>query len=110
MKKKHKPNFYPVNQRFACLFFSVILLVYAGISVYYNDFPIPSKRKILHLHDYPAWVMLLAFMATAANLTSIFIDHYDKRDNEHKYEQFAKVSSKTGWVLFVLALVIHLIH
>jgi len=110
MKKKHTPNFYPVTQRFACLFFSTVLLAYAGIGVYYNDFPIPSRRHILHLHDYPAWVMLLAFIAASANLLSFFIDHYDKRNNEHKYVKFATFSKKMGWVFFVSALVLQVVH
>lgn len=107
-KKKHHPNFYPVHQRLAYLVLSIILLAYAIICVYYDDFVIQGRRKAIHLHTYPAWVMLLAFVATAANLLSFFIDHYDKRNNEHKYERFAEISKKVGWFFFVAALVLHI--
>ncbi len=69
-KKAHHPNFYPVHQRLAYLVLSIILLAYAIVCVYYGDFAIPGRRKTIHLHSYPAWVMLLAFVATAANLLS----------------------------------------
>ncbi len=105
-RRNHKANFYPFNQRLAFLVLSIILLVYAIIGVYYDDFMMPGKRGILHLHGYSTWVMLLAFIATAANLLSFFIDHYDKRDNEHKYEKFAAFSKKAGWFFFVAALIV----
>jgi len=109
-KGNHKPNFYPVNERLACLVFSIVLLTYAVIGVYYDDFILPSKRGILHLHGYSTWVMLLAFVSAAANLLSLFIDHYDKRDNEHKYKRFANLSKKVGWFFFFAALIIQILH
>lgn len=105
-KRNYQPNFYPVNQRFAFLVLSILLLAFTIAGACYNDLPMPER---VHLHDLSVWVMLAAFISAAVNLLSFFIDHYDKRDNEHKYEKFANFSKKAGWILFVGALIVHII-
>ncbi len=114
-KQRYKPNSYPLNFRIICLFASVALIIYASICVYYDDFSIPSRRrggshigKVLHIHGYSVWILSLACLTTAANLLSYLIDHYDERNNEHKYERFSKLSAKAGWFLLFSAIILEL--
>lgn len=58
------------------------------------------------MHGEPMWIMLGAFACAVANLLSIVIDHYDRRNNEINYRRFAKVTRILGWVLFGLAIVL----
>ena len=81
--------------------FSIILIVYGGYGVYKNDLFIPGKRiKGVHLHDEPAILMYAAFICGCLVMLSVIVDHYDERDNEHKYKTFAKVFKYLGWGLF----------
>lgn len=113
---RYKPNSYPLNFRIVCLFASVALVVYAAVCIYYDDFAIPGKRRgshlsvIFHIHGYSVWILSLACLTTAANLLSYFIDHYDNRNNEHKYERFSKLSARAGWFLLFSAIIIELVR
>ena len=84
------------------------LLGWGGYGLYVNDLIIPMRRsnEDLHLHDEPAFIMFAAFLCGALVLLSVVIDHYDRRNNEHKYKDFADRMGIWGWVLFVVALVL----
>ena len=59
------------------------------------------------LHEFPAKVMYLAMLFACANLLAV-VDHYDRRNNEHRYRRVAKLAQIGGWTTFVLALVLDL--
>lgn len=107
----HASNSYPAVVRLVCLILSVLLLTYAIMSIYRDDFPFPIMRRyqkirIAHLHGYAAWALFLACLAVASNLLSYIVDHYDKRNNERSYRQYAKVSARIGLFLFFCAMML----
>lgn len=113
---RYKPNSYPLNFRIVCLLASVALVVYAMVCIYYDDFAIPSKQRgshlngVLHIHGYSVWILSLACLTTAANLLSYLIDHYDNRNNEHKYERFSKLCARAGWFLLFSAIIVEIVR
>ena len=100
-----KPNNIPVGTRVFNILGSIFLVVYGGFGVYKNDLILPAKRGVIHLHDKPAIVHYMAFICAAIVMLSVVIDHYDQRNNEHKYKFFAKVVSGFGWFLFGASLI-----
>ena len=105
---KHIPNSIPLADRITNFIFSVILIAYGGYGIYINDLYLPGGRRSrggIHLHDEPALIMYAAFICGCLVMLSVIIDHYDKRNNEHKYKTFAKVFKYIGWGLFWVSVV-----
>lgn len=104
----HTPNHIPFDQRLWNAVGAIGLLLWGGYGLYVNDLVIPlRRRRDIHLHDEPAFLMFVAFVCGTLVLVSVIADHYDRRNNEHKYEKFAKLVGGTGWVLFGVSLVLH---
>lgn len=97
---RYIPNQIPVGERAIHVALSLVLLAYGGLGVWINDLYIPGKRKGLHLHDVPAWIMYGAIICACLVMLSVVIDHYDRRNNERHYREFAKASGYIGWTLF----------
>lgn len=101
----HSPNHIPYSERIVCVILSSILLIYGILGWVIDDLYLPGKRsRGIHLHGGSLWIMLGAFVCAAANLLSVVVDHYDKRNNETNYKLFAQVTKISGWVLFGIAL------
>ncbi len=100
------PNAIPVKTRLWNVTLSVVLLIYGTYGVVTDNFVLPAKRGALTLYGYPAWVMYGALLCLVANLIAVVVDHYDRRDNETKYKTVEALTRKSGWTLFVLALVL----
>jgi len=49
--------------------------------------------------------MYAAFVCACIVMLSVVIDHYDKRDNEHKYQAIGRFFEYSGWGLFAIALI-----
>ncbi len=104
-KSRYNPNHIPTSERTINLVLSSILFVYGTFGVIADDLFIPSKRGPgTHLHGEQAYLMYAAFLCTVANLMSVVVDHYDKRNNETNYKLFARVTQLMGWILFVISL------
>jgi hypothetical protein len=103
-EEDYKPNTVPAFQRLADLFFSAVLLSYGSYGLWNNDIYIPTKRSGIHLHDLPAWVMFGAIVSACLVMISTCIDHYDKRNNEIKYQRFASTVKLVAWLFFLLSL------
>lgn len=102
--KKYVPNEVPLKERWFNLLSSVVLLSYGTYGVWINDLYIPAKRGGgVHLHDLPAWVMFAAFFSAVVVMISECIDHYDRRNNEIRYQWFARVVKLVGWGFFCLS-------
>jgi hypothetical protein len=105
----YTPNHIPASERASSIIFSSILLIYGIIGFAIDDLYIPGKHsKGVHLHGESMWIMLGSFALAIANLMSVVVDHYDKRNNETNYRLFAKVTKIAAWVVFILALVLDL--
>lgn len=108
-QKYYTPNHISSGERTLNIIFSAILLTYGTVGVIIDDLYIPGKRRPgIHFHGEPAWIMYGAFLCATANLLSVVIDHYDKRNNETNYKVFTRVTQIAGWTLFALSLILDL--
>lgn len=99
------PNRIPLPERIWNTVLSLILLAYGTFGVWVNDLYLPGKRsRGVHLHDVPAWIMYAAILCACLVMLSIVVDHYDQRDNERHYRQFAQAFKFIGWALFGVSL------
>lgn len=110
MRKKerlrgHIPNNFSIGERVRNTVLAVVLLAYGFYGLYVDDLYIPGKRGGgIHLHGIGAWVMYGALVCSAAIALALVIDHYDRRNNEHHYENFKSMASFVGWCFFGAAL------
>ena len=105
--KEYAPNHIPFKSRVLSIVFSTILLGYGLFAYRIDDLYLPGKRSGgMHLHGESMYIMLIAFAFAVANLLSVVVDHYDRRNNETNYRKFARVSGILGWVFFALAIVL----
>lgn len=103
----YSPNHIPRDERVKNVVLSAALLAYGTFGVWIDDLYLPGKRSAgIHLHGLPAKVMYLAMLFACANLLAVVVDHYDRRNNEHRYRVMAKVTQIAGWTTFVFALVL----
>jgi hypothetical protein len=110
-EENYKPNTVPAFQRWKSLFFSAVLLTYGIYGVWINDLYVPGKRSNgTHLQDLPAWVMFGAIFSACLVMISTCIDHYDKRNNEIKYQRFASTSERVAWLFFAMSFTMHIAH
>ncbi|MCB1614897.1 MAG: hypothetical protein KDI30_02680 [Pseudomonadales bacterium] len=99
------PNKISLFERILNSVCSVLMLVYGSYGIYINDFFVLAKRGSgIHLHDESALIMYGAFVCGALVMLSVVVDHYDERDNEHRYRVFGTVLKYIGWSLFTIAL------
>jgi hypothetical protein len=105
----YAPNAIPFKVRLWNITLSVSLLIYGTFGVVTDNFMIPTKRGVLTLYGYPAWIMYGALLCLVANLTAAIIDHYDTRNNEGRYKKFEALVRKSGWALFILALILSVV-
>ena len=107
---KYVPNKISLVERVMNIIFSAFLLIYGSHGIYINDLYMPGKHsRGINLHDEPALVMYAAFICGCLVMLSVVVDHYDERDNEHKYKLFAKYFKFLGLGLFGVALVWHIV-
>lgn len=104
----YQPNRIPAEERWNNFFAAFALLAYGAVSLYLDDFFLPSKRgNGIHIHGFPVLVMFVAVICATVVLLLTLIDHYDRRDNERHYQITAKYFRAAGWTLFGLSLLIH---
>ena len=101
MNSLHTPNHIPPRERLLNVGFSLLLFSYGSYGVWVNDLYVPARRKGLHLHDVPAWIMYGAIICACLVTLSVVADHYDRRNNETNYRLFAKLFRRVGFGLFV---------
>lgn len=104
------PNDIPINERILNLVISVSLLTYGLYGLYKGEIYIPGKRgNGMHLYGEAVWIMLAGLICGAIVFISVVLDHYDKRDNEHKYYKFGSAVKYMGIACFSLAIIWELI-
>jgi hypothetical protein len=98
------PNKIPAGIRFYSIAISVCLVSYGIRGVLKNDLYLPGRRgRGIHLHDFSTVLCLISFTLVGITVTSVILDHYDKRDNEKGYFRFQKRSLFLALLFFVLA-------
>lgn len=109
----YSPNHVSLDRRAAYLVVSALIIAYAVGSLMRNDFYIwlPLGRRSgpieEHLHGAAAWLAAASAMSAAANLLSVVVDHYDKRNNEKNYRAVALWSFRLSVVLLIAALIVN---
>lgn len=107
----YTPNHIPEGTRVFHILASCALILYGAIGLWFDDLPMPTKRgRFVHFHGVSAWLMFSAMIACCANLLSVVVDHYDRRNNETDYRWFAQVAAVIGWSLLVVACIVWLIQ
>lgn len=105
----YNPNRIPKWERNINILFSTILLGYGIFGLIIDDLYIPGKRGTgIHFHGIATWILFGAFLSGVANMMSVVVDHYDKRNNEKNYKLFSRITQILGWTLFVIALIVDL--
>ena len=107
---KYIPNQIPFGKRIRNTIFSIVLVIYGGFGLYINDLYLPGRDGGVHLHDESAFIMYGAFICGVLVMLSVLLDHYDKRNNERKYQLFAKIFEYLGWGLFINAFIINAVY
>lgn len=104
---RYIPNLIPEKERIAHVVFSLFLVAYGIYGVWVNDLYVPGKRsRGVHLHDGPAWLMLVAIICACLTMLSVVVDHYDTRDNQRHYRFFANSMAAIGWTFFILSILV----
>jgi len=105
----YNPNHIPAGERMVNAMLSSALLLYGITGLIIDDLYIPGKRRLgMHFHGEPILILFIAFLCAAANMMSVVVDHYDKRNNEIDYKRFARTSQVAGWTFFILAVILDL--
>jgi len=60
----------------------------------------------IDIHGFPMWFTYISGVAASANLVSVVIDHYDRRNNEKDYRKFAKITSQIAGFFFLTSMVV----
>lgn len=108
--RPYAPNHIPRTERIFYAVVSAILLVYGVVGLWIDDLYLPGRRtEGVHLHGVPAWVMFAAFLCACANMLSVIVDHFDRRNNEINYKLFARLTAIAGWSIFGFASILWLI-
>lgn len=103
----HKPNSFSVGQLAYNLIVAIAVIGYGGYGLWVGDLYLPGRRGSgMHLQGTPAWLMYAAMLCISATLLSTLVDHFDERDNESVYKQFAAFGGSLGLFLMILAIVI----
>ena len=103
------PNHIPHQLRQKYLFQAILLATYAGYGLYVDDIFIPGKGGAgIHFHGVAALLLGAAMISAVLNMSSVVIDHYDRRDNEYNYKLFARWTFILGWVLLISAFVAYI--
>ncbi len=105
-KSRSNPNHIPLGERIVNIVLSVFIFAYGTHGVLTDDFYIIGRHRGTHFHGEPTWILYGAFLCAVANLMSVVVDHYDKRDNVKNYKLFARLTQITGWTLFILAIIL----
>ncbi len=96
----YTPNHIPLKERFFLFVLGITLMMYSFYGLMNGELYIPTKRADIEFYgDGVVWGGLCVFTISLSCFI-IFIDHYDKRDNEIYYSFATKGLSILG-IIFV---------
>ena len=106
-RASYAPNHIPLRTRVWNVCLSVLLIGYGTLGLVKDWLLIPGKRSSsVILHGPAVWIMCVAMLCAVLNLLSVLADHYDTRNNEHDYKDFARLTYGAGIAFFVIALLV----
>jgi len=106
---RYIPNHIPAGERAWNLFLSLLIMAWGSYGIWADDLIVPTKRGGIHLHGTAALIMFGAIAAAALNFFSVVLDHLDTRNNELSYRRIAFGTQLLGWILFGIAIIVHIL-
>lgn len=101
---EYTPNVITKGDRIGYLIGAVVLGLYSVWGLAIDDIYIPGKRGGgIHFQGASAIMMGAAIILAAITFLIEIVDHYDRRNNEHWYENFSCAAIIIGWALAVTA-------
>ncbi len=98
------PNQIPKSTRAFNSIVSIIITSYGGYGLWVNELWVPWNRRVsVILSGAPAVLMFLAIVCAVTVMVTEIIDHYDTRENEHRYYKVASAFKYIGYALFIIA-------
>jgi len=116
--KNHNPNHIPPNERKWNIILSIVLILIGSMALMADDLPITGRgfgrwssghSSTVHFHGETLWLFFGAVICASANMMSVVVDHYDKRNNEINYKRFARTTEALGWALLWAAFLLEAI-
>lgn len=107
---RYIPNHIPPFEIWTNLSLSLLILAWGSYGLWADDLLIPVGRRgaALHLHGTAAVVMFCAMVFAVLNLLAVIVDHFDVRNNELAYRRAAFGTQVAAWLLFAVAIGIHI--
>jgi hypothetical protein len=107
--KWKEPNRVPRKTRMANAVLAAALITYGSYGLYIDDIFVPGKGgEGLHFSGIGAWLIYASILCATANLISVVVDHYDKRNNEIYYAHVAAATQWLGWLSFIAGILLAL--
>lgn len=83
---RYIPNMVPLRELVSSSVMAIFIIGYGVHGALGNDVYIPRKRGPgTHFHDEAMWLVVIAMALAAASLLLRVVDHFDRRDNQHRY-------------------------
>ncbi len=101
--KIYTPNTIKKRVRIALLFFIVVQVLYVLAELATGYIFLPILRGGVMLSGAATILISCSSLALCLVAFSTIIDHYDKRNNEHKYKNFKKYCYKAAFILIIIA-------
>lgn len=102
------PNVIPLRERMASIFIFVILLGLSAYAIIYQhvEMPIGGRRhaSLYEFNGYEITVPVICFAFAMIGFLSSFVDHYDKRQNEHIYRAVRRYCLTIAFFLYVVSI------
>lgn len=102
----YRPNSVLFEARVLYTVLAAVLISHAAFGILNNEIYIPGKSSGIYLYGTSLWMMSGSLFLAGLALTSMVVDHYDKRDNEATYARFLKSTSYSAGTLYVMSFVL----
>lgn len=105
--RRYIPNRIPSQKRLLYLLLSPLLLAHATYGLWVDAVYLPGEGGGVYFHGFAAWIIYGAFVSAVCAMLSVCLDHYDRRNNEIKYQLFGRVAKLIAISFFVLSCSMH---
>jgi hypothetical protein len=111
---EYVPNHIPLRERVFYTTGAVALFAYGLHGLRVNDLILPlfGRRRglrLIHLQGAPALIVWVAMFMVCLGLLSVVIDHYDRRNNQERYDEFLFLAIMAAIVIGFLGLLVNMV-
>lgn len=106
----YAPNKVPLRERLASLLISGLLIGMSTYAIIYKHIEIPiggGRRRHGSLYEFSGYEITLpviSFVFAMVGFLASFIDHYDKRQNEHIYKSVRRFCLAIAFTLYTASI------